>query len=486
MPNATILCLAISVLFADALGAQEATYRLRIDPAQPRVLHVDADLPPGDGELTIGHRHPEAPGRSWGDYVEGLEVTTSAGEPMTFRRTGRRWTIEGSAPMGMRVRYRLLLEHDAVEWPPSHAEATFTRDDCVYFTAYAALVGNRRVQRARIVFDLPEEWRVTTPLERAAAGKNEFIAEDAYTTYETGFLIGTFQHAEFTVGNSTVEIGVSHELPGAIEPMVACFRTALEEARTIFGGTPRQRYAIITADLRVGNGTSGTGLGSGMAVLVSDNPAETPGGMWVPTLIHELLHMWVGGAIGNRGSQSMEWFKEGFSEYLTVVIASRRDLMSDKGLLAFLARHWNGYLDQAGETSLEAAGRGKSQMYGFIYGGGMHVALLLDIELRRATNGAKRIDDLMLALNMRYGAKQIDITTTDIARVASELAGEELGWIFDDFVHGRETLIPELVYRPIGMIGARPVRESFGTPISPDPEANAQETALRASILGMN
>ena len=221
-----------------------------------------------------------------------------------------------------------------------------------------------------------------------------------------------------------------------------------------------------------------------MAVLLGSNPTEDPGGSWALTFVHELVHMWIGGAVHNRGSSDEEWFKEGMSEYLTLVIAGRRDILRQNVMLRWMGRHWGGYLALVGERSMSTAGRQKSRFYNLIYGGGLHVGLLLDIELRRATGGERRIDDLMQALYTDFGLTDKRLTSQDVERIASKIAGEDLAWIFERFVRGTEALTPDLVYTPLGLLVEQNSQQK--TVLKIDPDASPEARALRSQILGID
>ena len=107
----------------------------------------------------------------------------------------------------------------------------------------------------------------------------------------------------------------------------------------------------------------------------------------------------------------------------------------------------------------------------------------MDIELRRATGGERRIDDLMQALYTDFGLTGKRLTSPDVERIASEIAGEDLAWIFERYVRGTEALTPDLVYTPLGL------RVEQNTPqrtvLKIDPDASPEARALRSQILGI-
>ena len=133
---------------------------------------------------------------------------------------------------------------------------------------------------------------------------------------------------------------------------------------------------------------------------------------------------------------------------------------------------------------MSAAGRWKSRFYNLIYGGGLHVGLLLDITLRRATGGERRIDDLMQALYTEFGLTGKLLTSHDVERIASEIAGEDLAWIFERYVRGTEALTPDLVYTPLGLRVEQNSQQKMVLKI--DPEASPEARALRSQILGID
>ncbi len=128
--------------------AQDAIYRLRIDADAMRVVHVEAELPIAGRVITMGENHPQPQQKRWGDYIEGLEITDLDGTPIEWSRSGdNRWSLSGSVPERIRARYRVRLDHDQENWPPSHAEATYVLDDCVFFRNWAVLIGTQAIKR---------------------------------------------------------------------------------------------------------------------------------------------------------------------------------------------------------------------------------------------------------------------------------------------------------------------------------------------------
>jgi len=438
------------------LPSTEATYTIIASDFANKTLRILADLPIEDGSLSIGEHHPEPEGIHWGDFVSDLKVVLADGsEVETEKVSFNRWRISDGIEAGrFKVSYEVTLGHDEYDWPPSLAEATYVRSDVIFARTYAILIASRAVESATIRFDVPASWDVTTPLPILRSDSRIRFADNRFCTYSTGIMMGLHENENLTVNGIDLEIGVAADLPGAMEAMREPFQMALREATDLFGGAPAGRYAILAAKKYKGppNSQAGSGLGNGMSVLFGRNPADNPGGYWAYTFIHELMHMWTGGVLRNRNGWTEEWFSEGFSDYLTMVIAGRTGVPRQSVVLYHLGAMWSGYQTLAGEISMANAGAQKSRYYNFIYGGGLHVALLLDIELRKASDGTITIIDLMQNLYSEFGISQKNLTTIDIKRVANSLVDRDLSWIFDDYVTGTGVLSYSLIYPQLGIV----------------------------------
>ena len=85
-------------------------------------------------------------------------------------------------------------------------------------------------------------------------------------------MIGTHATARINLDGIQVDLGVSRDMPGALEEMVTPFRAALIEAKQVFGGSLESRYAIIAAGTSNTSGSGGSGMSNGMSMLLGRNP----------------------------------------------------------------------------------------------------------------------------------------------------------------------------------------------------------------------
>ena len=484
---------------ARPLNSDEARYILRVKATDLRRVYVEADVPvsegailisgfPSQGALMIGEYKSWGQEEQWRDYVDALVVTAPDGRVLSTTRIGENsWDILDDLPGRVHLSYQIRLDHDQINWSPSDAEGTFVRDDTIFFRNWAVLIASPAVREAEIRFDLPAGWKITTTMEAGESASATFHARTRYDVLEGGCMLGTHETAHLQLGRIQLEVGVAPDVPDAIDMMIDAFEIALEEATAIFGAAPTAKYTIAAALHPSGTGSAGSVMANGMVTLFQRNPRNDVGGMWTYVLVHELLHMWAGGALRHRSSQDVQWFGEGFADYLSMVIGARTGVVSERIRMYHMGLMWGGYLAQAGERPLTTAGEEKSRFYNFLYGGGMHVGLLLDIEIRKATNDSRRIDDLMQALYQEFGVTAKDMDSRDVERVAGEVAGADLSWIFERFVRGTEALSPQLVYEPLGLVVTLPERGGSGrATLAVDPDAPEAARDLRKAILGID
>ncbi|WP_161889022.1 M61 family metallopeptidase [Pontibacter russatus] len=79
-----------------------------------------------------------------------------------------------------------------------------------------------------------------------------------------------------------------------------------------------------------------------------------------------------------------------------------------------------------------------------IYIKGSLTALLLDLQLRQATNNAASLDTVMRKMWENFGKKDIGYTEQDYAALVDEVAGQSFCDYFDNFIYGTTPLEPAL------------------------------------------
>ena len=103
------------------------------------------------------------------------------------------------------------------------------------------------------------------------------------------------------------------------------------------------------------------------------------------------------------------------------------------------------------------------------YEKGAILGLLLDLEIRKRSNGAKSLDDVMRALYTEFFKKNRNYTPADFQKACELMAGDSMGDWFSRFVSG----VDELDYDgALAVAGLRLDRNAAAEPsTSPNPKA---------------
>ncbi|MCA9708183.1 MAG: hypothetical protein KDK70_20190 [Myxococcales bacterium] len=143
-------------------------------------------------------------------------------------------------------------------------------------------------------------------------------------------------------------------------------------------------------------GMAGRGGGPGIYVFLDDHaPAERLPGGW--TTVHEMLH---------HGMPFIDepWMSEGWVTYYTELLRTRAGFRSEEAGWRAMVEGFGRGRRTRGMTLEEASARMRElHVYQRVYWGGAAVALLVDVQMRLETDGARSLDDAMRELRRCCG-----------------------------------------------------------------------------------
>ncbi|HKY60826.1 MAG TPA: hypothetical protein VJP59_07440 [Gemmatimonadota bacterium] len=263
----------------------------------------------------------------------------------------------------------------------------------------------------------------------------------------------------FSIEVDSVE--VVFELHGpAVVALADEVRTTAEGAFTydlaLFGSLPKEFrggpyeqivIAIVEGDDR--HGESGPGR-----IDITMPPPKEPLDhlFWKAVLTHEIFHMW--NAEGFRyASVEEQWLSEGFSQYYTMRALGRIGVLDEAMFLDLLARFLGLYLADPGRgsISLREAAPVKEEHVGLVEGGGLAVALCIDVDLLVASGGEHSLDDVMRLLFAHHDTADRRYEFDDVVRYVGEVRGEDRSAFFRDHVAGTATLPLAECLAPVGL-----------------------------------
>ncbi len=169
---------------------------------------------------------------------------------------------------------------------------------------------------------------------------------------------------------------------------------------------------------------------------------------------HELLHFWNGLSLVNADSGE-EWFKEGITDYMTLVTQSRNGVFDESKLwwrLENLARRY--LIARVGQRlgmTVREAGADKQPNRELVYGGGALAGFALDVELRKATDGRVGLPELLRSMYAEFGKPGTTYRLADVARHAGQLTGTDMRPFFQATVESKDFFDARPYFTDVGL-----------------------------------
>lgn len=359
-----------------------------------------------------------------------------------------------------------------------------------------------------VEFDIPDDWDVGCGLD--PLGGRRYFAADYDFLADCPVKLGTFQRFTFESHGKPIDVVVDG--PGDLEfdseTWVANIKKITDCQGAIFGGFPFDKYTFLYTASPVGGGGGLEHLTSTAIGLRASQLRTSPEtGMGVTA--HEFIHLWnvkrmrpreLGPFDYTRPNRTTAlWIMEGFTSYYAQVTLARCGLISEDAFWNSMRRQIASFENNparehvssadASHTVWESKPSDRNVNY---YNSGLVLGLLLDIEIRAASNNTRSLDELM-----RLAFRYCELTgrgfeEREFVELTSTTAGADLGEFFDRYATGTCSPDYESVLAKAGveatvttsrsksLRGARPGPRSDGV-LFVDPDARDQRAVLRNS-----
>jgi len=440
-----------------------AKYAIKIDAAERRVANVTCVLTPKrtlDGKddrkpllLSMSHFGTGGLYDGYGRYLRDLSVTDTDGEKIPITEIGKtQWMVETQNNLPVILCYKVLLNHDEREWQVGKPEIPYVHEDCIFLPGYALFIVGK-VNDIELHLDIPENWHASASWQRIGDEGHRFAIADENDLMSAYLLLGTHSEriARLSKGAEEVEIvlALGGHFKASMDEVQKTVESLLHAYSGVFDGTPKDRMLFVANpdEKHHGGGVSGRSI----SVLMGGSLDETDRSFWVPLVVHEVCHIWIGKTIGFKWQEY--WLSEGFTEYYSRIICTRLGLTSEDDFLRDLERKWESYLSQQGQLSIREAGEDKSVNRELVYQGGSLIAAALDLQIRDLTGNQKSLDDVMKRMYQEFGLTGSKYAMDNVIRIVSQIAGEDLEPFFCKYVAGTERLPLEGYLEKVGMAG---------------------------------
>ena len=394
------------------------------------------------------YRHRDFP-----DRVTVLGARAGDAELKVLQVDRGKWLVEHGAVPEVELRYALRLLPNDRFMDPSHDRRAITYEGpAVYMT-----VPTRVQSPCTVRFDLPQGWQAASGLR---AGENgSFHAPDYDVLADCPVKLGVFQRFEFdSLGKPIVAVvDCAEDIQFDHQKWIAGLAAITDEAGSIFGGHPFDHYAFLFTLSRTGGGgglehLNSTAIGHSRA-LFQRNPSTTYG-----ISAHEFIHTWnvkrlrpveLGPFAYDRANRTTGlWLAEGITSWYGDVLMARAGHTPVGQFWKEQAAAIAGWENTPGRAHTSPAraswlvwDRQAPDRKVDYYGAGQVLGMLLDLQIRHATDNQRSLDDAMVAMFASCEKLGRGLTEQEIAAHFSDAAGTDLRGFLAKHADG--TLVPD-------------------------------------------
>lgn len=479
----TALVLLCASTAQAAYDGQPNRYKVSINSDASRAS-IDAEVWVEGNELALFGVDPSPRLKNGqAEFLEKITVTDLAGATIALTDKGE-GEYEIAGERRVRLRYEVRLEHDKFSWPGGSEEVSYHTDEGLMATGNALFLvpGVKMHGKTQVEFNLPAGWKAHTPW-RAAGGANTFTVDTRRELVSNALFLGTARAENVKAGGIDLTLVMGKRYWPQRAVFMELIERQLKTYQAMFGKPPlADRYLVVINQNETGDG--GAFAGSFSQFLRGDGDRATRP-IWGRVVAHELLHFWNGVSMTPE-SDRQEWFKEGVTDYLTVMTMARNGLVGRDYLVKWLENLARGQMVARMGLGLKGtvqdAAKEKHKNWLLVYGGGSVAALAMDVELRRASNGKVGLPDVMKALFAEFGVVGKRYTHDDIVRVAKQVGGVDVGPLLKAIVQSDTMPDQRATFKAIGLqLEQYPLLETF---LLPDATASKEAQLRFKQIFG--
>jgi predicted metalloprotease with PDZ domain len=417
--------------------------------------------------------------REFERHVQNFSAVDASGRALPWEKINKNsWRIRTNNAREIRVKYLVYANELTVRTNELNSDHAFWNNAALLMYLERSLT-----HAVKIHVNPAPGWKVATGLPPVPGEKNTFEAENFDILYDSPFEVSDFKQIDFVVRGVPHRIVIDGEGNYDATLMRAVVQKIVEAEVALFGDIPYHDYTFFLHLRPTGGGglehLNSTGLGFRRFGFSEANGYRRFGAL----VAHEFFHLWNvkrirPDALGpfdytKENHTKLLWVAEGITEYYGQLMLRRAGLISDESYLTHLASQIEDVQDTPGHKVMSAEDASfnswikeyrpdensiNSQIS--YYDKGELLGMLLDLEIRRRSNNAKSLDDVMRMLYTDFFKRNRNYTPADFQKVCETAAGSSLEDFFSRYVRGTE----ELPYNKILSAAGIEVEEA-GLPI---------------------
>ena len=302
--------------FAQAeCAAQPARYIIR--PIGADRFEVELTLGRNAAQLDIVSRQTGNRRMRTEDFIENVRYRRADGTEVAIDHAGEgSWQMPTMSESNPVIVYEISATHDQHPWRNGKEEIAYNFDGSAFMTGWTVLLTDYQQYGcpSEVTFDLPEDWTAIAPWD--SIGPNQYRTLNTQDLHKNGFALGPSMPL-FTAqaGASKLTIVYEQEVKEVAEQTSRDADAVFRFYQDTYGGPAGSDYTIfMVSDNQSDGGAFERSFAQRFAL--PGNEAEEM--VWRHGFAHEVGHLWNGITIAPERADTNEWFKEGFTDYLTL------------------------------------------------------------------------------------------------------------------------------------------------------------------------
>lgn len=440
--------------------------------------------------------------REYAKHVESVEACDADGAYLAVQKTDKNtWRINADKANRVTLSYRIYGFEVSVR-------TNFIDDTHAFLSPAATFMYMDGLvdHPATVTIIPPAAWsKISTGLEPVSGKPHTFHAADFDILFDSPIEVGNQDVFTFEAA------GVHHEIAMVgggnydKERLKADCATIVEEATRIFGVNPNKRYVFIVHNYQSGGGglehLNSTVLGASRNGY--QNERSYVG--FLGLVAHEYFHLWHVKrlrpiALGPfdydaENYTTALWIMEGFTAYFDNLLLRRCGFLNESNYLQALASDVNTIENRAGNQVQPVAlasfdawikyyrpDENSANTSISYYNKGALLAMLLDLRILAATQGQKRLDDVLrIAYDEFYVKKKRGFEEHELQSLIEQVAGVSVADIFK----AAHTVEPLDYNSHLNAVGYELVNHNAGREL-PDLGMTTSTTEGRIMVTGVN
>jgi predicted metalloprotease with PDZ domain len=458
-------------------GAPQITYTVSMPRPETHLLEVEMRLrwespaAPAGVELLMPVWTPGSYlVREYARHVQDFAAQDGGGRALQWRKTNKNtWRVESGGAREVRARYSVYANELTVRTNELNDRHAFWNNAALLMYPEGHLKAPSTVRVVPF-----RDWKVATGLPAVSGERHTFRAENFDVLYDSPFIASNFRLLTFEVRGVEHRIVFDGEGNFDAERVRRDTQKIVESSVEMMRDVPYRDYTFIYM-------THPTVRG-GLEHLNSTAVIYTRFGFrpessyrdFLTLVAHEFFHLWNvkrirPDALGpfdytRENYTRLLWVAEGVTSYYEGILVRRAGLMTDKHYLDAAAKAFSDLQNTPGrhEMSIEEASFDAWIKYYrpdentinsavSYYDKGAIVAMLLDLEIRKRSRGARTLDDVLRHLYDEFYKKNRNFTPEDFQSAAERAAGASLDDFFRRYVRGREELDYNAALETVGL-----------------------------------